>query len=431
MAKFASFLKTKKMFVFWIVVGSILVTIIALNFTSGEKKIDKRITELYSVHDPQFLRSMGNLLGPAMVPGNHVTALLNGDQIFPSMLAAIRGAKQSITFETYIYWSGEIGKEFADALSERAKAGVKVHVLVDWVGSIKMDSDLLDTMRDAGVELRKYHPLHWYNLARLNNRTHRKLLVVDGKIGFTGGVGIADNWRGHAQDIDHWRDSHFRIEGPAVAQMQAAFMDNWMKTTGAVLHGNKYFPALTEVGGERAQVFRSSPGEGSESVRLMYLLSAASARKNIYIANAYFVPDDLSLQTLVRALKRGVKISILMPGRETDSGPVRRASRARWGDLLEAGAQMYEYQPTMYHVKVMIVDDVWVSVGSTNFDSRSFRLNDEANLNIYNRAFALQQIEIFENDIKKSHRITYEVWKNRPWLEKVYEHTMALARSQL
>ena len=431
MAKFTAFLKTRKMFAFWIVTGSILVTILAVNFTSGETEIDKQIPELYSVSDPQFLRSMGNLLGPSVVPGNRVTTLLNGDEIFPSMLTAIRGAQQSITFETYIYWSGNIGKEFADALSERVHAGVKVHVLIDWVGSIKMDKELLDSMRNAGVEVRQYHPLSWYNLARMNNRTHRKLLIVDGKIGFTGGVGIADNWQGHAQDQDHWRDSHFRIEGPAVAQMQSAFMDNWIKTTGDVLHGNEYFPALTPVGEERAQVFKSSPSEGSESVRLMYLLSAASAQKNIYIANAYFVPDDLSLQTLVRALKRGVKITILTPGAGTDVDSVRGASRARWGDLLQAGAKIYEYQPTMYHCKVMIVDDQWVSVGSTNFDLRSFRLNDEANLNIYNRDFALRQIEIFDSDLKKSRQITYEEWKNRPWLEKVYEHTMALMRSQL
>ena len=311
MPKFTQFLKTKKMFVFAIIVASILATIIALNFTSGEKKIDKRITPLYAVNDPQFLRSMGNLLGPNLLSGNHVTTLQNGDQIFPSMLAAIRGAQHNITFETYIYWSGDIGKEFADALSERARANVKVHVLIDWVGSIKMEKSLLDSMRKAGVEVRQYHPLRWYNLSRINNRTHRKLLVVDGRIGFTGGVGIADIWLGNAEDVNHWRDSHFRMEGPAVAQMQSAFLDNWMKTTGEVLHGSEYFPALAEVGEMKAQVFRSSPGEGSESVRLMYLLSAASARKNIYIANAYFVPDDLSLNTLVSALKRGVKISIL------------------------------------------------------------------------------------------------------------------------
>ena len=374
---------------------------------------------------------MSNLLGPPLMPGNQVKELLNGNEIFPPMLAAIRSAKKTITFETYIYWSGEIGKEFAEALAERSRAGVKVHVLVDWVGSVKMDQKLLQQMEDAKVEIRKYHPLHWYNISRMNNRTHRKLLVVDGKIGFTGGVGIADNWLGNAQDPEHWRDSHFSLEGPAVAQMQAAFMDNWIKTSGEVLHGEEYFPSLKPVGEHYAQVFKSSATEGSESVRLMYLLSIASARKTIYIANAYFVPDDLSVETLISALKRGVKVKILMPGTHTDSESVRSASRARWGELLEAGAEMYEYQPTMYHCKVMIVDDVWVSVGSTNFDSRSFRLNDEANLNIYDPAFAQRQIDTFEDDLTKSRKFTYEEWQKRPWTEKILEHAFALLRSQM
>lgn len=419
------------MLVFWIVAASILATILALNFIPGEKKVQTRISELYAVQDPQFLRTMDHLLGPPLVAGNHVQELINGDEIFPPMLAAIRAAQKTITFETFIYWSGDIGREFAEALAERAQAGVKVHVLVDWVGSLKMDDELLDLMEDAGVELQKYHPLHWYHLARMNNRTHRKLLVVDGTVGFTGGVGIADEWLGDAQDADHWRDSHFRIEGPAVAHMQAAFLDNWMKTSGEVLHGEAYFPPLQPVGEHYAQMFKSSSDEGSESARLMYLLSIASARKTIYIANAYFVPDDLSVETLVRALERGVKIKIILPGTRIDSEPVRRASRARWGDLLEAGAEIYEYQPTMFHCKVMIVDDVWVSVGSTNFDSRSFRLNDEANLNIYDREFAQRQIDIFEKDLKKSRQITHAEWQHRPWHEKLLEHTIALLRSQM
>lgn len=419
------------MLVFWIVIASILATVIALNFLPGEKKVQTRISEIYAVQDPQFLRTMSHLLGPPLVSGNQIQELINGDDIFPPMLTAIRSAEETITFETYIYWSGDIGREFAEALAERAQAGVRVHVLVDWVGSVKMDNALLDLMENAGVELHKYHPLHWYHLARMNNRTHRKLLVIDGKVGFTGGVGIADNWLGDAQDADHWRDSHYRIEGPAVAHMQAAFLDNWMKTSGEVLHGEAYFPPLEPVGDHYAQVFKSSSNEGSESVRLMYLLSIASARKTIYIANAYFVPDDLSVETLVHALKRGVKVRIILPGTRIDSEPVRRASRARWGDLLEAGAEIHEYQPTMFHCKVMIVDDVWVSVGSTNFDSRSFRLNDEANLNIYDHAFAQRQIEIFEDDLKNTRQITYAEWKNRPWSEKLLEHTIALLRSQM
>ena len=233
---------------FWIVSSGIALAVAALlvivNASSSEEKITERITHEYGIADPQFERSMSVLLGPPLIEGNRIDTLVNGKEIFPAMLAAIRAAKRSITFETYIYWSGKVGEEFAAALAERARKGVHVHLLVDWVGSSKMDPALLDQMRAAGVEIQKYHPLKWYSLGKLNNRTHRKLLVVDGKVGFTGGVGIADEWNGDAQDPDHWRDTHFRIEGPAVAQMQAAFLDNWIKVTGNVLDGPDYFPRI-------------------------------------------------------------------------------------------------------------------------------------------------------------------------------------------
>ncbi len=410
---------------------TVLLTVLVLNFTSGEKKVEERIETLYHVGDAQFLRSMGALLGPPIVGGNTVTPLRNGVSIFPAMLAALKAAQRTITFETFIYWSGSIGCDFADALCERARAGVKVHVLLDWMGSRRIEAELLDRMEQAGVEVRRYHPPRWYTLSKMNNRTHRKLLVIDGTVGFTGGVGIADPWMGDAQDSEHWRDSHYRLDGPAVSQMQAAFLDNWMKASGDVLHGEDYFPALPPQGDVSAQLFRSDPGEGGESVRLMYLLSIASAKTSVRIAAAYFVPDDLSNETLVAARKRGVHVEIIVPGPLVDTELTRRASRARWGTLLEAGVIIHEYQPTMYHCKIMIVDDIWTSVGSTNFDNRSFRLNDEANLNVYDRAFAATQIADFEADRAHSRQITFEMWKNRPWQEKIVEHTAALLRSQL
>jgi cardiolipin synthase A/B len=220
----------------------------------------------------------------------------------------------------------------------------------------------------------RYHPLRWYNLTRMNNRTHRKILVVDGRIAFTGGVGIADQWNGHAQSKDNWRDSHYRMEGPVVAQMQATFSDNWLKTKGKVLLGEEYFPELKPAGPSLAQVFKSSRGEGSESLRLMYLLSVASATNAIYLEAAYFVPDDLAIESILAARKRGVKVEIIVPGPHSDARLVQSASRSRWGDLLDGGVEIYEYQPTMYHCKVLIVDGIWVSVGSANFDNRSFRL---------------------------------------------------------
>jgi cardiolipin synthase len=417
--------------IFLAVLVTALVTVIVLNLSSSEKKIEHRIAPLYAVQDPQFRRSMGSLLGPPLTEGNQVTPLRNGVEIFPAMLASIAAAERTITFETFIYWSGEIGRQFADALSARAKAGVKVHVLLDWVGSTRMEPQLLTRMEAAGVEVRRYHPPHWYTLTKLNNRTHRKLLVIDGRVGFTGGVGIADPWLGDANDAEHWRDSHFRVEGPVVAQMQAAFLDNWMKATGEVLHGVEYFPALSGPGSMTAQMFRSDPGEGSESVRLMYLLSIASARESIHIAAAYFVPDNLAVATLVAARTRGVAVEIIVPGPLVDTETTRRASRARWGPLLEAGVTIYEYQPTMFHCKVMVVDGVWTSVGSTNFDNRSFRLNDEANLNVYDKAFASALLEDFARDRSRSRKITLAAWKSRPWYEKLVEHTAALLRSQL
>lgn len=416
--------------------GLILIIVIVLfivvaNLLQGEHKIESKVESLYAVTDPQYLRSMGVLLGPAVFQGNRITHLQNGDEIFPAMLEAIESAQKTITFETFIYWSGEIGKTLARALCSRAKAGVKVHVLLDWIGSSKIDDTILHQMQKSGIEVERYHKPSWRNLIRMNNRTHRKILVIDGKMGFTGGVGIADQWTGHAQDPDHWRDSHYRVEGPVASQLQAVFMDNWMKASGKVLHSEDYFPKVDEVDSVPAQVFSSSPTGGSESMHLMYLLSIASASKSILLSNSYFVPDELAIKALVTAAKRGVRIRIIMPGEYIDTDVVRRASRARWGELLEAGIEIHEYLPTMFHCKIMIVDGFLVSTGSTNFDNRSFRLNDEANLNIYDEAFAAQMTKVFEKDLAQTRRITLDNWRRRPMVEKVMEHTMSLIGQQL
>ncbi|HET7525922.1 MAG TPA: cardiolipin synthase [Burkholderiaceae bacterium] len=419
----------------WIAIATCLLTLgavwLALNLASGEKKIERQVERLYATEDPQFRRAMGALLGPPIVEGNKVDVLLNGDAIFAAMLKAIGQARHSITFETYIYWSDTIGREFADALIARARDDVRVHVLLDWVGSVKMEQRYLDEMKRAGVEVERYHKPNWAGLFRMNNRTHRKVLVVDGQIGFTGGVGIADKWRGDAQDAEHWRDTHFRVEGPVVAQMQSVFMDNWIKATGRVLHGERYFPALTSRGEESAQMFSSSPTGGSESMHLMYLMALTAATHSIHLSNSYFVPDELAVKALVAAARRGVKVQIITPGGEIDSEVVRGASRARWGPLLEAGVLIAEYQPTMFHCKVLVVDGLLVSAGSTNFDNRSFRLNDEANLNVLNAPFARQQIEVFQRDLQRSKPITLQAWQQRPWQEKVLEHTSSWFGSQL
>jgi cardiolipin synthase len=412
-------------------IATVVAGLLVLNLMPNEKQIETQLTRQYDTNDPQFRRSLGVLLGPPLVEGNKVEALRNGDEIFPAMLKAIRSAEKTITFETYIYWSGSIGREFTDALSERARAGVKVHVLLDWIGSMKITDAEMDQMRRAGVQLHRYHKPVWWKLARLNNRTHRKLLVVDGRIGFTGGVGIADKWRGHAQDPEHWRDTHFRVEGPVVGQMQAVFNDNWTKATGTVLDGEAYFPALKHEGDAAAQMFSSSITGGSESMHLMYLLAITAARHSIHLSNAYFVPDELAVKALVAAARRGVDVRIITPGKIIDSDVVRAASRDQWGTLLAAGVKMAEYQPTMYHVKSLVVDSLLVSVGSTNFDNRSFSLNDEANLNVLDPAFAKRQEEIFEDDWRHARPISLQQWQNRPWRDKAAGKLADLIGAQL
>jgi cardiolipin synthase len=408
-----------------------LAVLAAANLSLGDKKIDTSVTSLYGVADPEFVRTMSVMLGPALVPGNRTRALVNGDEIFPEMLAAIRGARRSISFEMYIYWKGSVGEQFTAALEERARSGVKVHVIIDALGSQKIEKSVIGRLRDAGARVVLYNPVRWDTIARMNNRTHRKIMVIDGALGYTGGAGIGDEWSGDAQDAAHWRDTHFRLEGPAVAQMQAAFMENWIEVTGEVLHGPDYFPELRPAGGELAQFMVSSPGGGGESAQLLYLMSIAAARRSIQLSAAYFVPDDNEVRQLVEAAARGVRVQIIVPGPITDTAAVRRASRSTWGELLRAGVEIYEYQPTFYHVKVMTVDGLWVTAGSTNFDTRSFSTNDEANLNVYDRAFAAAQERIFEQDLERSRRITLEQWERRPFSEKLWDHALGLLSSQL
>ena len=411
--------------------GTLTVVFLVQNWTGPEKKIEQQLPRLYESDDTEFRRALSSLLGPQIVEGNKVETLLNGDQIFPSMLAAIGAAQSTITFETYIYWSGSIGREFVDALTERARAGVRVHVLLDWFGSRKMEQGLVDEMKQAGVEVERFHEPRWNNWNKLNNRTHRRLLIIDGRIGYTGGVGIADQWRGQARNPEEWRDSHFRIEGPVVAQMQSVFLDNWMRAAGAVLHGNAYFPALKPAGELAAQMFSSSPSGGSESMQLMYQLAITASRRSIELANSYFVPDAMTIRILVEAARRGVKVRVIVPSDHIDLEVVRKASRGSWGPMLQAGIEIAEFQPTMFHVKGLVVDGTFSSVGSTNFDNRSFRLNDEANLNVLNREFGAIQQQVFDQDWALARRITLAEWQARPWSERLLERLANLLHSQL
>lgn len=314
-----------------------VITVIAMMWMRSRPAFPHHFNFVPPVSDPQFARSMESLLGAALKDGNDVRELSNGDEIFPAMLAGIRSASRTITFESYIYWSGETGRAFAEALAERARSGVKVHVMIDWMGSHKADESALDLMRRAGVDVAKYNPPKFATLLDMNNRTHRKLLIIDGRIGFTGGVGIADKWTGHGDSPDHWRDAHFRIEGPTVAEMQATFMDNWVELRSEVHHDDAYFPEILSVGHMKAQIVHSAPDGGSLKVRLMYGLFVGGARKTLRIANAYFVPEEAAIDELVLAAQRGVNVELIVPGEITDSQITRRASRAKMGPSFGGG----------------------------------------------------------------------------------------------
>ncbi len=399
-----------------------------------DTKAPYQINANYTVGEPQFPRTLSSVLNTPLIGGNRVRTYSNGDEIFPAMLDAIAGAQKTINFETYVYEKGNIGAQFANALAQRARAGVKVCVLVDALGAATMDPKCRKQMKDAGVDLRDYHPfplLNPFGYDQVDHRTHRKLLVVDGHVGFTGGVGIGDEWAGHAQDSAHWRDNHYRVDGPVVGQLQATFADNWMATTGIVLQGNDYFPALPAAGGQYAQVFKSSFDGGNETMQLLFLLSVAGAGKTVRMETPYFVLDKVMESYLLAARKRGVEIEVIVPGTHIDVPMVRWASRAQWGDLLKAGIGIYEYRHTMIHSKLMIVDDLWVSVGSANLDNRSFRLNAEANLNVYDAGFAAEQLRMFERDKANAKRITLEDWQHRPLPEDVENVTAVPLSSEL
>ena len=404
---------------------------IGANLATTEKRLLYRPRRLYTSGDADFRRALGILLGPPLVPGNHITPLVNGPQIYAAMLNAIRTAQTNITFETFVFRDG-IGATFIDELSAAARRGVHVHMLLDWLGSRTMDSNQLAAARAAGCDLQIYHPPSWYHLGRLNNRTHRKILVVDGKVGFTGGVGMGIEWRDGLNGLPPWRETHFKAEGPVVAQMQAVFIDNWIKTTGRVLHGAEYFPKLSATCGDmEAQMFGSSPVGGSESMHLMVLLALTAAKTSIDIQNAYFVPDRLTVEALCSAARRAVRIRIVVPGRHTDARVGRWAAQGLYGELLAAGIQIYEYQPTMMHCKVLVIDGVWSSVGSSNFDDRSFRLNDEANLNVFSTDLAREQIRLIDADILNSRRMVLNKWRHRKFGRRINEQLALLLRSQL
>lgn len=412
-------------------IATIIGTLLLMNLSSGAPSVNESLAHVMTVSDPLFRRTLENILGTPWTDENSITPLENGDEIFPAMLGAIASAERSINFETFIYWRGQTAVDFATALAERARHGVQVRVLLDGLGGRTLDEELMDLMKDSGVMVEYFRPLDWYNLDRANNRTHRKILVVDGHIGFTGGVGIGDEWLGDAQDSDHWRDSHFEIRGPVVAQLQGGFTDHWVQARHEVLQGEPFFPGILPAGEMAAQAFNSWGGSGSDTVRTMYLLAISAATESIVIGTPYFVPDDFLLQTLLEARARGVDIEVLTTGEVTDSRLVQGVSRIIWGDLLAAGVRFYQFDPTLYHTKLLVVDREFVSVGSTNFDNRSFLHNDENNVNVLNRAFAEQMLNQHERDKQRAREVKYAEWLDRPLQERLLEWWAMLFESQV
>jgi cardiolipin synthase len=394
------------------------------------RELRRPVPHVMGASDPAFLHTMSGLFGTDVTGSNAVTALVNGDRIFPAMLEAIAAARRSISFETYVYWSGRIAIEVAEALAERARAGVAVKVLLDWQGSIPMRQEVVEIMAKAGCEVVRFRPLAWYALDRLNNRTHRKIMVVDGRVGFTGGVGIADEWLGDARDESEWRDTHYRIEGPAVAGLQSAFAENWAEARGEILQGDEWFPELAPAGTLSAHLVRSSAGQ-QNVMHMMLMTALAAAERNIRIGTPYFVPDDVALAQLREACRRGVTIDVVLPVASNDHSSVRRASRHFWGRMLDAGVRLHAYEATMYHNKVVIVDEAYASLGSANFDERSFRLNEEANLNVFDPGFVREQIALFEADRARCRPVTVADWAGRAPHVKLRDWAFSRLRPQL
>jgi len=400
-------------------------------WTSSAKLLKEPITLDYGPDKASFPSAMGSIVGADFVDGNRADILVNGAEFFPAMLSAIREAKKTITLETYIWSPGKISDEFILVLSERARAGIKVHVIVDGMGTLKFKDDDRGRLKEAGVEFVKYGREHWWDVKpNINHRTHRKILVIDGKVGFTGGMCIDDRWLGDAGSEKTWRETMVRIEGPAVRQMQAAFAVNWLKTTSSLLVGEDYFPKIANAGSIIVHSYMSGPTDGPERVRIGYLFAITAARKSIDIANAYFVPDDLAIETLLQARKRGVRVRVVAPA-INDSRFGRAASRSRWGRLLEAGVEFYLFQPAMFHPKTMVVDDLLVTIGSANFDNRSFSINDEITANFLDRGVAASHRKMFERDIQRSRQLTFEEFKSRPFYIKLADHAAGMFRSQL
>ncbi len=384
----------------------------------------------FAVSDPEFIGSALALSDPNLVTGNKIDILQNGDAYFPAMLDAIRAAKNTINFESFILYSDEVGLQFRDALSERARNGVEVRVLLDGIGSgWRLNNSDVRMMKQAGCKFAYYHPTHSWRVDRTNRRTHRRILVVDGKIGFTGGAGFAEKWSGHAQDEKHWRDAQIRIQGPLVANMQAAFQEHWIKAFGEALTGAGQFPELDSVADLKAQVV-TSRSFSMAPVPLLQAVAFTAATKRIWITNAYCTPTNDQVEQLVRAVDRHVDVRLLLPGPKNDQPLTKSAGRTAYGKLLEGGVKIFEYQPTMIHEKSMVIDGMFSMIGSSNFDARSSEINEELDVVIYDEKFGHEMEASFEKDLSRAREYTLQQFKDRSLMERTTEWLALPFRSQ-
>ena len=385
----------------------------------------------FAVSDPEFIGSALALSSPVLVPGNEIVLLQNGDAYFPAMLNAIRSARRTINFEAFIVYSDAIGTQFRDALCERARAGVEVRVLLDGIGSAwRLKNSDVRLMKKAGCKFTYYHPTHSWRVDRTNRRTHRRVLVVDGKIGFTGGVGFAEKWSGHAQDKDHWRDAQMQIEGPLVANLQEAFQEHWVKSFGEVLTGEGQFPPQPPKGDLKAQLVLSR-SFSMAPVPLTQAVAFTAATRRIWISNAYCTPTSDQVEQLVDAVHRHVDVRIILPGPNNDQPMTKSAGRAAYGELLKGGVKIFEYQPAMMHVKSMVIDGRFSMLGSSNLDARSSEINEELDVVVYDENFGRQMEGIFESDLQNTREYTLDEFENRSIWERTTEWLLLPFRSQL
>lgn len=411
----------------WVVVGALSLLFVLLLLLAGvlgplPQYTISHLTDLPKNDSESFLNVLESLTDAKVNRTGSLEVLTNGPCFYSAALDAMRSAQQSICLEAYVFQPGEIGRHYVETIAERAKAGVQVNLVLDAFGGWKAREALFKQLTDAGGKVERYNKVRWYSLSRMDNRTHRELLIVDGRIGFIGGAGVADQWWKGVGKSPRWRDTLIRVEGEAVPNLLATFAENWLTSHGELLTGPRYFPEIRCDNKTIAMVINSTPTPGGATrARVLFQMLLATAQRTISITTPYFLPDKGLVRELCNAIERGVRLRILVPGRKSDHALTRSTSRGGYGPLLRAGAEVFEYQPSMIHAKILVVDGYWAVVGSTNFDNRSFGINDEVNMAVRDADFAARLESDMDDDLMESRRVPLEDWEHRPLAERVSE----------